>query len=210
MVGVTYSPSVSFTIFQEEGPMYPVEISEKNPLPSLAEYYGTNLARPESYINALFGKVDALFQASKDDYYVFLKVIGNNTNSKLGIVVRNGNFTKEEKYYLENLSFDSIKHYFRYGKFFQGANEKEAYELYQMLNFYSKEKAKKMFNAEIMFSFPIDLHGNAYKENYKRAKAVFFQNKGKAICLFFLMTDDNYWKVDTFLKDFEKVFSFNE
>lgn len=209
--GVTYSLPNGFTISRNEESIYPVEISEKNTLPSLSDNYGVVLAKPETYVNSLFGKVAAIFESKKEDYCIFVQ-FSNYTKGveKKGVVVRNKEFSEEEKYYLEHLPFDGIKRDFRYGRFFQGANEKEAYELLQMLKLLPKEEAKKMFNADIMFSYPVDLHGNNYKEKYTRAKAFVIQGKRSVIYLYFLMTNDNYWKADTFLKDFEKVFWFNE
>lgn len=205
---VIYIPSEKFIISQNEEQVYPVEISEKNPLPSLAENYGVVLARPETYINSLFAMVHAIFQSKKDDYIVLVKS-GYGRDEKFGVVVRNEEFSEEEKFYLESLRLDGVKRDLRYGRFFQGVDEKEAYEILQMLKIFPKEDAKKMFNAQILFSYPIDLHGNAYNEKYKRAKCFVLQGKRSIIFLYFLMTNDNYWKADTFLKDFEGVFRFN-
>lgn len=206
---VTYIPSEKFIISQNKEQVYPVEISEKNPLPSLAENYGVVLARPETYINSLFAMVHAIFQSKKDDYIVLVRS-GYGGDEKFGVVVRNEEFSEEEKFYLELIGFDGVKRDLRYGRFFQGSDEKEAYEMLQMLKIFPKEEARKMFNAQILFSYPIDLHGNAYNEKYKRAKCFVLQGKRSIIFLYFLMTNDNYWKADTFLKDFEGVFRFND
>lgn len=209
-MNITFNIPKSFQFSNNTTSVYPAEIAEKNPLPSLAQVYGTEIAPNDVFMNSLWGMITSVAYNKDKDYYVFIKTF-QSSNDRNGVSVKTlaSCLSSQEILWLETLPFDSIKQKFRYGIPFTGATEYEAYELYQMLHFFDKKEAKNFFNGEIMFSFPVNLKGQKYKEKYAHSKAVVLQKGGKIIYLYFMMTNDNFCNFNTFLNDFNKVFWFN-
>lgn len=213
---ISFNPPQYLVFSQNEKSVYPNPIdtskpaSKDNPFPTMAQSYGMELASGDTYLNALLWMVTSIVESKKDDYCVLVQTPAINIKkiprySLPGI----NNCSEEEKYILNNMSFDGVKFKFRYGKPFEKATLAESLELMEMVHFYPKEKAKELFNANVLATFPINMRGTAYKGKYNRVKCVTINKEQSFVDLYFMMTDENYRKFDTFLEDFKKVFWFN-
>lgn len=141
----------------------------------------------------LFGMVDAILEHKSDEYLAFVFILPGKCKGRSG-----------------DLSFNRIKWDLGYGKPLEPVSEKEESEMSLKLTHYPKEQAQKMFNADIMVDYPVDLMGNSYRDKYTKCKAVVAAKGGRHIYLYLMMTDKNVKNFDTYLKDLDKVFWFNE
>jgi len=213
---ISFNPPQYLVFSQNEKVVYPNPIdtskpaSKDNPFPTMAQSYGMELAWGDTYLNALLWMVTSIVESKKDDYCVLVQTpdIDIRKIPRCSLPDIN-NCSEEEKYILNNMSFDGVKSNFRYGIPFEKATLAESLELMEMVHFYPKEKAKELFNANVLATFPINMRGTAYKGKYKRVKCVTINKEQSFVDLYFMMTDENYRKFDTFLEDFKKVFWFN-
>ena len=214
---ISFNPPQYLVFSQNEKVVYPNPIdtskpaSKDNPFPTMAQSYGMELAWGDTYLNALLWMVTSIVESKKDDYCVLVQTpdIDIRKIPRCSLPDIN-NCSEEEKYILNNMSFDGVKSNFRYGIPFEKATLAESLELMEMVHFYPKEKAKELFNANVLATFPINMRGTAYKGKYKRVKCVKISKEQSFVNLYFMMTDENYRKFDTFLEDFKKVFWFKD
>ena len=162
--------------------------------------------RNDKGVNEAFGKIYSILEHTNGEYMVFVYVSPDGNTGKYGEIITDST----ELYTLANLQLDRIKKDFRYGLPDADASEWEAHELYSMLTHYPREQAQEMFNANAMVMYPLNLRGVTYKDKYTRSRAVVIAKDGREIYLYFLMTDGNIKNFDTYLKDLNKVFWFND
>ena len=121
-------------------------------------------------------------------------------------IVKNNN----DLFKVRNASFNRIKRDLLFGRRHESASESEIVELKSIINYYTAEKAQKMFNADWMATYPIDLGGNVYEEKYTNCNAVVVVGKtGFDIFFYFMMTDESSKDFDKYLNFLEKAFWFN-
>ncbi len=186
--------------------IYPAEITEKNPLPTIAQQFGGEPASGNTYFNVLFGKVNSILTYKEKDCEVIVYMPPGRGGNSYGKIIQDST----KLHTLNNISFGRIKSNFKYGINRIDASELEADELYSMLTHYPYDRAKKMFNANAMLSFPLNLRGNIYDGKYTRGRAVVVGKDRHEIYLYFMMTDKSSLDFENFLNDFDKVFWFNE
>lgn len=204
-INVSVNMPSFFNASQNEEFIGVVEVTEKDPLPTLAQNYGFEPAYGNTAIGVIFGGVDAILEHKDGDYLVIVYVSPGRGGGKYGDIITDSTVL----YTLNNLSFSRIKK-IRYGKQMEDASEWEADELYSMLTHYPREQAQKKFNANVMVMYPVNLRGNIYRDKFTRSKAVVVAKDRLEIYLYFMMTDESAKNFDTYVKDLDKVFWFNE
>ena len=185
--------------------IYVAEVSEKNPIPEIAHTFGSKASFGNTYFNVLFGTINSILTYKNGECVVFVHTSPYIRGSTYGQIIQDST----KLFTLRNITFGRIKHDFKYGKPNRDASELEANELYSMLTHYPYEKAKKMFNANALVSYPLNLRGNVYKDKYTRGRAVVAGKDRRQFYLYFMMTDKSVIDFEKFLNDFDKVFWFN-
>lgn len=185
--------------------IYAAEISEKNPVPEIAQQFGSKASFGDGYINVLLGTVNSILTYKDEDCIVFVYVPPGKGGSNYGRIIQDST----KLFTFKNISFERIKHNFKYGKPNNSPSELEADELYSMLTHYPNDNAKKMFNANVLVSFPLNLRGNIYKDKYTRGRVVVAGKDRCEFYLYFMMTDRSALDFENFLNDFNKVFWFS-
>ena len=184
--------------------IYVTEINEKNPIPGINQQYGNEPSYGDTFFNVFFGTINSILTYKNGECVVFV-----HTGPRSGV----DNYKKiamdsVKLLTFKNISFERTKHDFKFGIPYSAPSEYEADELYSMLTLYPQEKAKKMFNANAMISYPLNLRGNVYKGKYTRGRAVVVGKDFWQFYLYFMMTDENVMHFEKFLDNFEKVFWF--
>ncbi|WP_158712722.1 hypothetical protein [Parabacteroides pacaensis] len=187
-----YVPSY-FNFSQNKEMTYVTKITQKDPVPTLAQTYRGEPSYGNTALKVLFGEVHSIIEHTNGEYLIFVVAL-----------------PRKKRGFYHELEFGRIKHDFRYGDCFQGVSEPEEYQLSLKLTEYSREQAQKMFNANVMVSYPVDLEKNVYRDKYNRCRAVVIAKDGWHIFFYFMMTDENMKNFDTYLKDLNRVFWFNE
>ena len=205
-LGVTVNLPSNVSASSNDHLIYPVEITEKDPLPTIAQQFGGKPAFGDTYFNVLFGKVNSVLTYKERDCEVIVYMPPGKGGSTYGRIVKDSAML----HVLKNLSFGRIKRTFGYGKRNKDASEFEAIELYSMLTHHPNKKAKEMFNADVFLEYPLNFRGNTYKNKYTRGRGVVVAKNRREIYLYFMMTEKSVLNYDGFLSDFEKVFWFNE
>jgi hypothetical protein len=194
-----------FDASKNEDLIYVTPITEESPIPKLAQTYYFEPVFGSTAFKVFFGQIHSIIRHTSGEYLIFVSAAGE-------FVVKYG-FLIEEKsdlFNVRDLTFNGIKSNFRYGKRMESASKEEIEELDLMLTHYSEKQAKKMFNADRMVTYPMNLRGEIYEEKYPRCRALVVSKKGLDIFFYFLMTNESAKKFDEYLEDLNKVFWFNE
>ena len=136
---------------ENESHVYPVEITETNPIPELAQLYEQKPVKGDTFFNILFGTVSSILKHSNNECIVFISIPPGRGGSSYGKIATDSTMLSVFKH----ISFGRIKHDFKYESPFNDASELAAMELYSMLTHYPVTKAKEMFNAGAMVSYPL-------------------------------------------------------
>lgn len=204
-LGISLKIPSFYSVSENTGGIYPAEITDENPVPDLAQQYQLKPAHGNTFFNAYFGLVTAVFEHSNKECLVFVYI-------PPGIGIDNFGKISKDSLQLEtfkHISFRRIRSNFQYGKPFTGISELDAMELYSMLTHYPSAKARKMFNAAAMVSYPLSFRGNVYKEKFTRGKGLVFGKLGHEMYLYFLMTDQSVLDFDKYLDEFDQAFVLN-
>ena len=192
---------------QNETVIYVTEITEESPVLTIAQTY--NIVEPPfgaSAFKAYIGLVNAIIKHKDGEYIIFVHASHGRGNSGYSTTK-----TDATKIYTPNeIPFSRIKGDFRYGKPFSSVSAQEVYDLDLMLTHCPREKAKSLFNADVMVMYPINLRGNVYEEKYTVCRAIAVDKGGLNFCLYFMMTKDNAHNFEKYLNSLEKVFWFND
>lgn len=125
-----------------EDMIYPCEITDDNPIPTIGQSYHVQFAKGNTAINAFFGMVTSILQFRNDDCVVLVTIPPGKSASHY-----DSKTDSTLNYISQNIEFGSIKYGFRYGKPFSSVSLQEAEELNSMLYHYPDTFAKKLFNA---------------------------------------------------------------
>lgn len=117
---ISFNPPQYLVFSQNEKVVYPNPIdtskpaSKDNPFPTMAQSYGMELAWGDTYLNALLWMVTSIVESKKDDYCVLVQTpdIDIRKIPRCSLPDIN-NCSEEEKYILNNMSFDGVKSNFR-------------------------------------------------------------------------------------------------
>ncbi len=187
--------------------IYVAEITDKNPVPEIAQQFGSKITFGETYFNVFFGTVNAILTYKNDECVVFVYTSSPFKGSNnYGQIVQDS----AKLFTFKNIPFARIKHDFKYGLPNNYPSELEADELYSMLTHHSYDRAKKMFNANVLVSYPLNFRGNIYKNKYTRGRAVVAGKDYRVFYLYFIMTDKSVLEFEKYLNDFERVFYFRD
>lgn len=204
-LGISFKIPSSYTVSNNTAEIFPAEITDENPVPDLAQQYHLKPAHGNMFFNAYFGLVTAVLEHSNKECIVL-------TYIPPGIGIDNFGKISKDSLQVEtfkHIYFGRIKANFQYGKPFTGVSELDAMELYSMLTHYPSAKAKKMFNAAAMVSYPLNLRGNVYKEKFTRGRGLVLGTLGREVYLYFLMTDQSVLDFDKYLDEFDQAIVIN-
>lgn len=188
-----------------ENNIYPCEITDDNPIPTIGQTYHIEFAQGNTAINTFFGMASSILQFKNEDCVVLVTIPPGKGASRMVSTL-----DSTLAYISQNIDFGSIKGGFRYGKPFRSVSLQEAEELNSMLHHYPDSLAQKLFNANVMVSYPINLRGNTYLDKYTRCKSITVGKRGREIFLRFFMTDESFYNFDKYLMKLEKAFWFSE
>jgi hypothetical protein len=195
-------PSV-FSATQNEELMF---VTKDSILPNIKQIYDFDPSYGSIALKVIFSMIHSIFTHKDGECVIFVYAPPGKGGGKYGEMITDSVVL----YTLNNLSFGKIKHNFRYGKPMIDASESEAIELNSMLTHYPKEQSTKMFNANVMVMYPLNLRGNVYNDKYTRSRAVVVAKDRHEIYLYFLMTDKSVNNFDNYLNDLSKAFWFND
>lgn len=197
-INVSINIPPAFSITQNKELIF---VTQDTILPTIKQVYNFEPSYGSTAFKVIFGTIHSIFTHKDGVCLVFVFVSPGKGGSDFGNAGLNA---------LNNLSFGRIKHDFRYGKPMDSASESESVELNSMLTHYPKEQAQKMFNANVMVMYPLNLRGNVYKDKYTRSRAVVVNKDGLEFYLYFMMTDSSVNNFDHYLNDLSKAFWFND
>lgn len=104
-INVSVNMPSFFNASQNEEFIGVVEVTEKDPLPTLAQNYGFEPAYGNTAIGVIFGGVDAILEHKDGDYLVIVYVSPGRGGGKYGDIITDSTVL----YTLNNLSFSRIK-----------------------------------------------------------------------------------------------------
>ena len=204
--GITINLPPFLNASQNTKRIYVAEINEQNPIPEIAQTYGSKASFGNAYFNVMFGTVNSILTYKNGECVVFVYLPPAKVGSIYGRIIQDSTIL----FTLNNITFERIKHDFKYGKPYCAPSELDAKELYSMLTHYPHKKAQEMFNANIMVSYPLNLRGNIYKNKYTRGRAVVIGKDWYEVYLYFMMTDKSSLNFEKFLNDFDHLFWFKK
>ena len=106
-------------------------------------------------------------------------------------------------------SFNRIKHDFRYGNY-GSASPEEIEVLKTMVQDYSKDVVKEVFNADYALSYPFEMDGKVHQDNFTSARAVVAIKNGLEVFIYFVLTDNGIKDFDKYLSDFKGVLLYKD
>lgn len=197
-INVSINIPSAFSVTQNEELMF---VTKDTIIPTLEQIYNFKPAYGSTALKVIFSMIHSIFTHQDGECVIFVYSPPGRGGS---------DYRSTGLYTLNNLSFGRIKHDFRYGKPMNDASECEAVELNSMLTHYPKEQAQKMFNANVMVMYPLNLQGNVYHDKYTRCRAVVVAKDRLEFYLYFMMTDYSVNNFDNYLNDLNKAFWFND
>jgi hypothetical protein len=206
-ISVSINMPSYFHASQNENNIHVTEITEKDPSPTIGQFYRIEPAYGSTAFKVFFGTVNAIIRHENEEYVIFVYTLPGRGDSPHGNIK-----TGDTKIYTLNevLPFSKIKFDFNYGTKMRSVSEQEVYDLDLMLTHYPRERARELFNADAMVMYPVNLQGNVYEDKYTVCRAVVAEKDGLSFFLYFMLTKDSYKNFDSCLKDIAKVFWFDD
>lgn len=201
-INVSINIPSTFSVTQNKELMF---VTNDSIFPTLKQIYNFEPSYGSTAFKVIFGSIHSIFTHKDGECVIFVYTSPGKGGSEYGKMITDS----AGLYTLDNLCFDRIKHDFRYGKPMDSVSECEAVELNSMLTHYPKEQVQKMFNANVMVMYPLNLRGNVYNDKYTRSRAVVVNKDGLEFYLYFMMTDYSVNNFDNYLNDLSKAFWFN-
>lgn len=193
-----------YEVSENETLFYPTEISDSNPIPSIAQAYKQEPVKGDAFFNVFFGTVTSVLTHKSNECVVIVYIPPGRGGSDFGEIATDSAMLRTFKH----IPFERIKTDFNYGAAFQGPSELDAMEIYSMLTCYQAEKAGQMFNAGAMVGYPLNFKGNIFQEKFTRGRAVVAGKDRREFFLYFMMTNTSVLLFDKYLNDFDKAFNF--
>ena len=177
-----------------ETSIFVVPITETNRIPTFEQSYDLAPSYGDQSLNAYFGTLHSIIRHGDGDYVVFVYVGGGGrllgrSNSQI---------------------YDRILCDFRFGPRWGASTKAYEAELDLMLTHYPQERAREMFNADLMVMYPVNLRGEVYEDKYSRCRAVIAAKEGVFVILYFMMPDEGLENFDDYLNDFKRAFWYND
>ena len=204
-LGISVKIPPQYKISKNETLIYPTAITEENPVPELAQQYEQKPAKGDTFFNVFFGTVNSILEHKNNECVVIVFIPPGQGGSSYGKIATDSTMLSVFK----QISFERIKTDFKYESPFNAPSELAAMELYSMLTHYSATKAKEMFNAGAMVSYPLNFKTNVYREKFTRGRAVVIAKDWREVYLYFMLTDKSVLNFDKYLEEFDGAFVFN-
>ncbi len=196
----------TMTLFSQENSFYPcVSTPEDNPVPDYSAVLTQCVPdKGNKGLNTVLGMVSAILTDKQGRYVAFVNFRGGGEKYE-------GNNSKV-KYLNEHLAYSTIRHDLRYGRY-ANPSDSDMDEMTEMMTVYAPERAKELFNASAMVSYPMSLYDNAYLNKFTRCKGLVIGRQTAAgyaqtIHLYVLMTDDSAKHFDSYITDLSKCIRF--
>ena len=78
-----------------------------------------------------------------------------------------------------------------------------------MMTKYPKKKARKLFNADYMYSIPMNFYGEACQNKFTNGRCVMIGKREYDMMLYFFMTDKSAKDFDRYLDEIKGVLKYN-
>ena len=170
-----------------------------------------------------------------DKYYGYI-YIGDNSPSELSRGIGNtqnslwvhedkecilfinskGSFTKDgkpDKSITEQptATFNRISFFLKIrNSFARDITPEERAELDKVLVIWPEERAKEVFNAQYVLEYPYNDEKAKFQEKYQLRRGVCIEKWGNHLTISILTTDKGYENIDSYMKDIESAFRFND
>ncbi len=204
-LGISVKIPPGYEVSENDNIFYPAEISDSNPIPSIAQTYKQEPVKGDAFFNVFFGMVTSVFKHKSNECVVIVFIPPGRGGSNYGEIATDSSMLRTFKH----IAFERIKTNFNYGSAFDGPSELDAMEIYSMLTHYPAEKARQMFNASAMVEYPLNFKRNVFQERFTRGRAVVVGKDRREFFLYFMMTDTSVLLFDKYLNDFDKAFNIN-
>jgi hypothetical protein len=184
--------------------IYPVEITEANPIPELDQQFRQKPANGDTFFNVFFGMVNSILEHSNSECIVIVYIPSVTGGSRYGKIATDSAMLRVFKH----IPFERIKTDFSYESPLNAPSELAAMELYSMLTHYPSAKAEEMFNAGTMVSYPLNFRKNIFQKKFTRGRAVVIGKDRRHLFLYFMLTDKSVLDFDKYLEEFNRAFVF--
>lgn len=113
--------------------------------------------------------------------------------------------TKSNRY----SSHDRIAHDFSWGKKLRSASKQDLNDIESLMKHYTNETSNDFFNADYMFSYPLNFQGETCDEKYRYGRALLFGKESVInIILYFVTTEKGVESIDNYIDDSKRLFIF--
>ena len=108
-------------------------------------------------------------------------------------------------------SHDRIAYDFNWGKRLRSASEQDLNDIESLMRHYAIDTAKVFFNADYMFSYPLNFQGEKCDDRFRYGRAVIFGKEGVInIILYFITTERGIKNIDNYILDTKGMFKFEK
>lgn len=150
------------------------------------------------------GTVHSVLTHSDEHCKVFVYILGADMIRYGGLVKANQGIFGE----MSSLTYNRVKNDFRYGHPNSSASEQDIEDLKMMMTFYPTDTARVLFNADWMMTYPYNMEGEKYEDNFTRMRAVVIQKNKIDVFIYFMMTDKGVEDFDKYLMGLKEAFWF--
>lgn len=185
LICMKFSPSSRYTISNNKRPMY------------VTDDYSCPLRR--------LGTVHSILTNLDGQCKVFVYLLGAHN-------IRYGGLVKANKELFGEVSssiYSRTKYDLKYGRPNTSASVQDIEDLKMMMTFYPQDIAKSFFNANHMMTYPYNMEGKKYEEDFTRVRVVAIEKNGINVFFYFAMTDKGIKNFDKYIADFKGVFWFD-
>jgi hypothetical protein len=203
-LGITVNIPSQYQVSKNESHIYPAGITADNPVPDIDQQYQQKTATGKAFFNSFFGTVTSVLTHNNNECVVLLFIPPGRGGSNYGKITTDSITLNV----FQHISFGRIKHDFSYESPYNDASEIAALELYSMLTHYPVLKAKEMFVAGAMVSYPLNFKTNVFLEKFTRGRAVVIGKDRREVYLYFMLTDKSVMEFEQYLSEFNSAFVF--
>ncbi len=108
-------------------------------------------------------------------------------------------------------SHDRIAYDFSWGKKLRSASKQDLNDIESLMYHYTNETSNDFFNADYMFSYPLNFQGETCDEKYRYGRAFLFgKERVINIILYFVTTEKGVENIDKYIDDSKGLFSFED
>jgi hypothetical protein len=194
-IDIDFFPSSDFIVSQNKNPIYVAPVSQSNPVPKIS------LSQPHALkdtvtFNVLFGMVHSIIRHKDGDFLCFVYVSPS--------YCRECTWQSDSAKMLQQ-PWAIIEKHLCYGERFNGTDVSERPA---KLQYYPPEQSLKMFNADCMISYPIEMEGMIYEDKYTVCQGTVLISKYRNIYIYTMMTNESASHFEEHLNSLGKMFRF--